>query len=172
MMTNTEYYTAVVPDACFSVGPSMVRHLCLESTVLSQSLGAQPTGCSNTHTQSRFNLKHRSVLLGHWPGTKKSGLKTGYSVLVIKTEMKVQKDWRNVNFLRNQVSFLWWHESLSNQECKCKVAEVHSKKRGSFSVAGLLLQTLPCPPSIMSGTTNRDNFLSNAVIMKMSPLRH
>lgn len=93
------------------------------------------------------------------------------SMFVIEADSKVKIDWRNVNFFTNQVSFSDNMNISVKSEDECKLARVCGGKKCGFSVIDLFLWTLPCPPSTMSLTTNWDNFLSNAVIIKMSPLR-
>lgn len=62
--------------------------------------------------------------------------------------------------------------SLPNQSMNAKLLECMAKRDVASSVTDVSPRTLPHPPSITAPTIKGDNFLSNAVKIKMSPLRY
>lgn len=123
-------------------------------------------GHTNTQRQFRYFLKTLvSVFL---PPQVVLNLIRGQVSMLLSKQIRHENGLEKCKCLRNQVSFLWWHECLCQiwvwmQSCWCLWW-----KRWDWSATDLFFWTLLYPQLCL--TTNQD-ILSNAVTIIMSPLR-
>lgn len=121
----------------------------------------------HSHTQRQLRFSFKTLASVSLPFQVVLNLVCGQVSMQSKLEYK--NGLQTCKCLRNQVSFLWWHECLRQIRVWMQSSWCSWWKRCDSSATDCFSRILPYPQLCL--TTNRDIFLSNAVTIKMSPLR-